>query len=103
MAKAYDDGLCRNCPLPSCDDGHPRCFYRIWCKEQSRENNAKRSAEQNRACYKRYYAANRESEIARVAAYDAANVERRRERQRAYYHRQVSGNTATGDATGREK
>jgi len=92
--KAYDDGLCRNCPLPSCEDTHPRCFYRIWCQEQNREKNAKRTAEANRNAYKRFYAANREAEIARVAAYDAVNVERRRARQRAYYQRKVLGQSS---------
>lgn len=52
----FDEGICRNCPLPNCDDTHAQCFYRIWRKAQYTDE--KRTA--NNAKVAKWYAENKE-------------------------------------------
>jgi len=81
MAKGYDVQLCHNCVIPSCDEEHPQCLYRIWV--QSKRPTKEILAERQRV----WYANNADKKKQKVAEHQRANPEQHRKRQREYYAR----------------
>lgn len=71
----FDEGICRNCPLPNCDETHVQCLYRIWRKG---------SQAQERSRYKN-------ANVERVAKWYVENKERRHAYLRERYKRMKGG------------